>query len=140
MGEELLWHSIFGACFFSKELKLKKKGYNEVALRGMNVTWAFLDTKLKFPHRKHWIICAGSFFWVKKSYMWIWDQHLVPAVPRILAQSANYSTGCAARLFLWEGVRFCKLGTDHALIQKQGKQWNTYVFVNLVQWKYKRAV
>ena len=78
--------------------------------------------------------------------MSIWDQHLVPAVPRILAQSANYSTGCAAWcvkiiiisffFFLWEGVRLCTLCTDHALIQKHG----THIFVILVQWKYKRRV
>eukprot|EP00435_Cladocopium_sp_Y103_P011731 s1445_g3.t1 len=76
------------------ELKLKKKGFNEVALRGMNTTWAVLDTGSKFPDRKHWIICAGTFFWLRASFLSSWQRMILPAVPRILALSGNYSTGC----------------------------------------------
>lgn len=75
------------------ELKLKKKGFNEVALRGMNTTWAVLDTGSKFPNRKHWIICAGSFFWLRASFISSW-RSILPAIPRLLALSGNYSTGC----------------------------------------------
>ena len=76
------------------ELKLKKKGFNDVAIRGMTTTWSILDTKKAFPARKHWIICAGSFFWLRSSHMSLWHELIVPNVPRILALSTNYSTGC----------------------------------------------
>ena len=44
--------------------------------------------------QKTGIICAGSFFWLRASFISSWRSTILPAIPRLLALSGNYSTGC----------------------------------------------
>eukprot|EP00435_Cladocopium_sp_Y103_P036083 s31_g9.t1 len=76
------------------ELDLKKYGFTDLAIRGMNTTWSILGTGSTLPAKRHWMICAGSFFWVPASYISVWQEQVVSAAPRILAMSAIYTSGC----------------------------------------------
>ena len=76
-------------------LKLGTKGYNEVAMQGMEAAWSLISPNTKLPKQKHWKIAAGSCFWVSRRHMKLWESKLFPAIPSILGNlSTGYKTGC----------------------------------------------
>ena len=76
-------------------LKLGTKGYNEVAMQGMEAAWSLISPSTKLPKQKHWKIAAGSCFWVSRRHMKLWETKLFPAIPTILGNlSTGYKTGC----------------------------------------------